>query len=50
MSIIKIWENELNELLIEWNKHKKMIEDDYANDLKGDVVATKPKKIYQKKK
>jgi DNA topoisomerase-2 len=51
MSIIKIWENELQELLIEWNKHKEMIEEDYMNDLKGDVVKTKStKKVAQKKK
>jgi DNA topoisomerase-2 len=50
MSIIKIWENELNELLVEWNKHKQMIEEDYINDLKGETAATKTKKTYQKKK
>ena len=50
MSIIKIWENELNELLVEWNKHKQMIEEDYMNDLKGETAATKTKKTYQKKK
>jgi len=51
MSIIKIWENELQELLIEWNNHKEMIEEDYMNDLKGDVVKTKStKKVAQKKK
>ena len=51
MSIIKIWENELELLLIEWNSHKQTIEDDYMNDLKGDVVKTKPiKKVAQKKK
>jgi DNA topoisomerase-2 len=51
MSIIKIWEEELKELIIEWNKHKEMIEEDYMNDLKGEVVKTKPiKKVAQKKK
>jgi hypothetical protein len=51
MSIIKIWENELQELLIEWNNHKEMIEEDYNNDLKGEVVKTKStKKVAQKKK
>jgi hypothetical protein len=50
MSIIKIWENELTELLAEWNKHKLMIEEDYMNDLKGETAATKTKKTYQKKK
>uniref|UniRef100_A0A6C0CGS4 DNA topoisomerase (ATP-hydrolyzing) n=1 Tax=viral metagenome TaxID=1070528 RepID=A0A6C0CGS4_9ZZZZ len=50
MSIIKIWENELNELLVEWNKHKQLIEEDYINDLKGETAATKTKKSYQKKK
>ena len=51
MSIIKIWEIELKELLIEWNKHKEIIEEDYLNDLKGDVIKSKSiKKIAQKKK
>ena len=50
MSIVTIWENELNELLIEWNKHKIMIEEDYENDLKGDTTPQKPKRTYQKKK
>ena len=51
MSIIKIWGNELELLLLEWNKHKETIEDDYMNDLKGDIVKTKStKKVVQKKK
>ena len=50
MSIVSIWENELNDLLIEWNKHKIMIEEDYENDLKGDTTPQKSKKTYQKKK
>jgi DNA topoisomerase-2 len=51
MSIIKIWEIELKELLIEWNKHKETIEEDYINDLKGDVVKSKVvKKTVPKKK
>lgn len=50
MSIVTIWENELNELLIEWNKHKIMIEEDYENDLKGDTTPQKSKRTYQKKK
>jgi len=51
MSIIKIWEIELQELLIEWNSHKENIEEDYMNDLKGEVVKTKStKKVVQKKK
>ena len=51
MSILKIWENELNELLIEWNNHKEMIEEDYMNDLKGDIVKKQPaKRVVQKKK
>jgi hypothetical protein len=28
MSIIKIWQNELEELLAEWNNHKAFIEED----------------------
>ena len=51
MSIMKIWELELNELLLEWKNHKEMIEEDYENDLKGDVIKSKiTKKSYQKKK
>jgi DNA topoisomerase-2 len=51
MSIINIWELELNDLLNEWFKHKKIIEDDYLNDLNNDVVAiTKPKRVVPKKK
>ena len=50
MSIVSIWENELNELLVEWNKHKIMIEEDYENDLKGETTPQKPKRTYQKKK
>jgi DNA topoisomerase-2 len=50
MSIVSIWENELNELLVEWNKHKIMIEEDYENDLKGEITPQKPKRTYQKKK
>ena len=51
ISILKIWENELNELLIEWNNHKEMIEEDYMNDLKGDIVKKQPaKRVVQKKK
>ena len=50
MSIVSIWENELNELLVEWNKHKMMIEEDYENDLKGETTPQKPKRTYQKKK
>jgi DNA topoisomerase-2 len=51
MSITKIWELELKELLIEWDNHKKTIEDDYLNDLKGETIGGKPvKKGAQKKK
>ena len=51
MSITKIWELELKELLIEWDNHKKFIEDDYLNDLKGETIGGKPvKKAAQKKK
>ena len=51
MSITKIWELELKELLIEWNNHKQTIEDDYLNDLKGETIGGKgPKKSVQKKK
>ena len=50
MSIVSIWENELNELLVEWNKHKMMIVEDYENDLKGETTPQKPKRTYQKKK
>lgn len=51
MSIMKIWELELNELLLEWKNHKEMIEEDYENDLKGDVIKSKTtRKPYQKKK
>ncbi len=51
MSITKIWELELKELLIEWDNHKKLIEDDYLNDLKGETIGGKgPKKSVQKKK
>ena len=51
MSIINIWELELNDLLNEWFKHKKIIEDDYLNDLNNDVVSiTKPKRVVPKKK
>jgi DNA topoisomerase-2 len=51
MSITKIWELELKELLIEWDNHKKLIEDDYLNDLKGETIGGKPtKKPAQKKK
>ena len=50
MSIIKIWESELEELLAEWNNHKSMIEEDYMNDLKGDVVKTTAKRGAPKKK
>ena len=51
MSITKIWQLELNELLLEWNNHKKLIEDDYLNDLKGETIGGKPtKKAVQKKK
>ncbi len=51
MSITKIWELELKELLIEWDNHKKLIEDDYLNDLKGETIIGKStKKSVQKKK
>ena len=50
MSIIKIWETELQELLTEWNNHKKTIEEDYMNDLKGDVVKSTAKRGAPKKK
>jgi DNA topoisomerase-2 len=50
MSITKIWEIELQELLAEWNNHKINIEEDYLNDLKGDVVKTTAKRGVQKKK
>jgi hypothetical protein len=51
MSITKIWELELKELLVEWNNHKQIIEDDYLNDLKGETIGGKgPKKSVQKKK
>ena len=51
MSIIDIWQLELNELLIEWFKHKQIIEDDYLNDLKGDTVSNiKSKRNTPKKK
>ena len=51
MSITKIWELELKELLLEWNNHKKLIEDDYLNDLKGETIGGKViKKAAQKKK
>ena len=51
MSITKIWELELKELLIEWDNHKKLIEEDYLNDLKGETIGGKPtKKPAQKKK
>jgi DNA topoisomerase-2 len=53
MSIIKIWQNELEELLAEWNNHKAFIEEDYLNDLNGEVVQTKKptaKRGVQKKK
>jgi hypothetical protein len=51
MSITKIWELELKELLIEWDNHKKLIEDDYLNDLNGETIGGKPvKKGVQKKK
>jgi len=53
MSIIAIWQNELEELLEEWNNHKAFIEEDYLNDLNGEVVQTKKgtaKRGVQKKK
>ena len=52
MSIIEIWELELNELLIEWFNHKKEIEDDYINDLNGETCGTKKtvRKNTQRKK
>ena len=51
MSITKIWQLELNELLLEWNNHKKLIEDDYLNDLKGETIGGKAaKRAVQKKK
>jgi len=53
MSIIKIWQNELEELLAEWNNHKAFIEEDYLNDLNGEVAQTKKptaKRCVQKKK
>jgi DNA topoisomerase-2 len=53
MSIIKIWQNELEELLAEWNNHKAFIEEDYLNDLNGEVAQTKKptaKRGVQKKK
>ena len=40
-SIIKIWEDELNELLKEWIKYKTDILEDYENDLKGDLKKIK---------
>ena len=43
-NIENIWLDELNELLIKWNEHKKIIEDDYNND-KNNLVA----KIIKKK-
>jgi len=49
-SIITIWENELNLLLEEWIKHKNSINEDYENDLKGEVKATKSKKAVPRKK
>uniref|UniRef100_A0A6C0DMB8 DNA topoisomerase (ATP-hydrolyzing) n=1 Tax=viral metagenome TaxID=1070528 RepID=A0A6C0DMB8_9ZZZZ len=51
MSITAIWENELNELNIEWLNHKSIIEEDYLNDLKGgSATSSKPKRTYQKRK
>ena len=44
-NIETIWLNELNELLIKWQEHKKLIEDDYIND-KNNVVT---KKVVKKK-
>ena len=49
-SIITIWENELKLLLEEWIKHKTSIYEDYENDLKGEVKATKTKKVAPRKK
>ena len=43
-NIENIWLDELNELLIKWNEHKKIIEDDYNND-KNNLVT----KIIKKK-
>ena len=43
-NIENIWLDELNELLIKWNEHKKIIEDDYNND-KNNIVT----KIIKKK-
>ena len=50
-SIITIWENELKLLLDEWIKHKNTINEDYENDLKGEVKGTKVvKKAVPRKK
>lgn len=38
-----IWKTELGELLIAWEKHKEMIETDYANDKDGVVMPKKGK-------
>ena len=44
-NIETIWLNELNELLIKWQEHKKLIEDDYNND-KNNIIT---KKVAKKK-
>ena len=46
-NIENIWLNELNELLIKWNEHKKNIEDDYSND-KNNIVTKVIKKKTKK--
>ena len=47
-NIETIWLNELNELFIKWQEHKKLIEDDYIND-KNNVVTKKVAKKKAKK-
>jgi hypothetical protein len=46
-NIENIWLNELNELLIKWNEHKKIIEEDYNND-KNNIVTKNIKKKSKK--
>ena len=46
-NIENIWLDELNELLIKWNEHKKIIEQDYNND-KNNIVTKNIKKKSKK--
>ena len=48
-NIENIWLNELNELLIKWNEHKKFIEDDYNNDKNNILTKITKKKLKTKK-